>query len=107
MQENNPNSWGEWSIHVLAELKRLNANYESLRSMNEEIKSELVKLSGLEEGMGELKAWKAKLDEVASPSQVRQLMDEVQDLKSFKTTAITVWAVIQFLTTIALAFLKL
>lgn len=36
MSENEPNGWGEWSRHVLLELKRLNASLErAVSSINE------------------------------------------------------------------------
>ena len=47
-----------------------------------------------------------KIDEVASPTQLKELTTEVQELKMFKTKAITVFAVVQFLMASALAALK-
>ena len=41
-------------------------------------------------------AWKDKVDEVASPSQLQVKFNEVEDLKQFKTKAITIFAVVQF-----------
>ena len=107
MSNSGTEGWNEWSRHILSELKRLNTNYESLRAMNEEIKTELTKLSGLEEGIGELKAWKTRIDEIASPSQLEEMSKDVQSLKNFKTIAITVWAVFQGLTAIGISLLKL
>ena len=107
MSDSGQNGWNEWSKHILSELQRLNSNYESLRTMNEEIKTELTKLSGLEEGIGELKAWKLRIDEIASPSQLEELSKDVKSLKNFKTIAITVWAVFQGLTAIGISLLKL
>ena len=43
-----------------------------------------------------LKTWKEKIDEVASPSQIKELVDEVQELKAFRTKAVTVFTVVQF-----------
>ena len=44
----------------------------------------------------ELKNWKERIDEVASPSQLKELQVQVDELKSFKTQAVTVFAVVQF-----------
>ena len=40
--------------------------------------------------------WKERIDEVASPSQLKDLQDQVEDLKLFKTKAVTIFAVVQF-----------
>ena len=50
-----------------------------------------------EDKVDELKAWKEKVDEVASPSQMQAMVKEVEELKLFKTKAVTVFAVVQFL----------
>ena len=102
----NQNGWNEWSRHILKELERLNENYEGLRVMNEEIKVELSKASSVREEVLELKNWKKEVDEVSSPTQLKELVDEVRSLKTFKTMAITVWAVVQFLTAIAFGLIK-
>ena len=101
----NTSDWNAWSMHVLNELKRLNENYDSLLKMNQEIKTELGKLSNIEKGMDDLKNWKNRVDDIFSPIQMKELVDDVQSLKTFKTTAITVWAVIQVLMGFAIKFL--
>ena len=45
--------------------------------------------------MGEVKGWKKEVDEVVSPTQMKELSNEVDDLKMFKTKSTTVWVVIQ------------
>jgi len=100
------NGWNEWSKHILKELERLNDNYESLRNVNEEIKAELTRVSSVKSEVGEIKVWKTKIDEVLSPTQLKELSDDVQKLKTFKTVAVTVWLVVQFLTTVAFGVLN-
>jgi len=102
MDSDNNSGWNEWSKHVLAELKRLNENYESLRSVNEEIKQEMAKLSGLEESISNLKEWKGRVDDVMSPIQMAQLIQKVEDLEKFKTTSTTIWVVINSLMAFAI-----
>lgn len=103
MEDNkNQNGWNEYSKLVLKELERLNDNYESLRD-------ELVSLRG-EVGKHDtesIKKWKDSIDDVFSPSQMKELREEVDSLKSFKTTAITIFAVIQFLMALMVAFSKI
>lgn len=110
MNREDNDGWNEWSKHVLAELKRLNDNYESLRSVNEEIKQEIkqetIKLSSMEDSISSLKSWKAKFDDSITPSQITQLSKKVEELERFKITAVTIWAVIQSVTIFAAGFLK-
>jgi hypothetical protein len=49
-----------------------------------------------EDRVDELRVWKDKVDEVASPTQIQIKFNEVEDLKQFKTKAITIFAVVQF-----------
>lgn len=95
------NGWNEYSKLVLKELERLNDNYESLRDDVGKIRQEMGKNDT--EG---LKKWKSNIDEVFSPSQMKELRQEVDSLKSFKTTAITIFAVIQFLMALFVALSK-
>ena len=37
-----------------------------------------------------------KVDEVASPSQLQVALKEIEELKLFKTKAVTIFAVVQF-----------
>jgi len=44
----------------------------------------------------ELREWKQKVDEVASPTQLAKFVQDIQDLNNFKTKAVTIFAVVQF-----------
>lgn len=90
------NGWAEYSKLVLKELETLATGIEALRSELQDMKQELALLRAKEDKVDELKAWKEKIDEVASPTQLKDLTKEVEDLKLFKTKAITVFAVVQF-----------
>ena len=79
---------------------------EGLRTELQDMKQELAAIRAKEDKVDELRAWKEKIDEVASPTQLKELTTEVQDLKIFKTKAITVFALVQFLMATALAALK-
>ena len=95
------NGWGEYSKLVLKELETLATGIDSLKSELQEVKQELAKMQVREDKVQEIKAWKDKIDEVASPTQLKDLILEVEVLKTFKTKAITIFAVVQF----AMAFL--
>lgn len=103
MEDNkNQNGWNEYSKLVLKELERLNDNYESLRDELVSLRSEVGK-----HDTESIKKWKESIDDVFSPSQMKELREEVDSLKSFKTTAITIFAVIQFLMALMVAFSKI
>lgn len=102
----NQNGWNEYSKLVINELERLN---EGIKTLNEEIqglKQEITELKTKEDNVRDLKNWKAAVDEVASPTQLKESLKEIQELKTFKTQAITVWFVVQFLFGITIALLK-
>lgn len=100
------NNWNEYSRLVLNELEKLNESILSLQKEMQEVKKELTELKIKEDKVNELKNWKREIDEVVSPTQLKELTKEVAELKSFKTIAITVWAIVQFLTGIGLALIK-
>jgi predicted nuclease with TOPRIM domain len=134
--QNERNGWTEWSKHVLKELERLNTNYEnltnkidSLRSdVHEEIadiKNDITKVKAMQYSLDELKSWKktyedeavlkilrelknwkGDVDEVVSPTQLKAYLNNVQDLQTFKTQAITIFLVVQALMGIAIALIK-
>ncbi len=102
----NQNGWNEYSKLVINELERLN---EGIKTLNDEIqglKQEITELKTREDNVRDLKIWKQAMDEVSSPTQLRESVKDIQELKTFRTQAITVWAVVQFLFAIALVLIK-
>ena len=100
------NGWGEYSKLVLKELETLAKSIEGLRNELQEVKQELAAIRAKEDKVEELKVWKEKIDEVASPTQLKEIASDVQELKIFKTKAVTVFAVVQFVMAAALALSK-
>lgn len=96
MSDSNQNGWNEYSRLVLKELETLGDGIEALRSEISEVKQELALLKQKEDRVDEIKAWKEKIDDVASPTQLKTLTEEVESLKTFKTKAVTIFAVVQF-----------
>ncbi len=92
----NENGWGEYSRLVLKELETLATGIESLRGELQEVKQELAAMRVREDKVQEIVKWKHRIDEVASPSQLKDLQVQVEDLKLFKTKAVTIFAVVQF-----------
>ncbi len=101
------NGWSEYSRLVLKELETLAASIQSLNSEIQELKQEIARMREREDRVDELRAWKDKVDEVASPSQLQVKFNEVEELKQFKTRAITIFAVVQFGMGAAIWFLNI
>ena len=85
------NGWTEYSRLVLKELETLASGIESLRGELQEVKQELAKMQVREDKVQEIVKWKERIDEVASPSQLKDLQVQVEDLKLFKTKAVTIF----------------
>ena len=81
---------------VLAQLQSLAQAIEALRGDLQVVRQEIAELKAKEDKVVELREWKQKVDEVASPTQLAKLVQEVQDLTNFKTKAVTIFAVVQF-----------
>lgn len=94
---NEQNSWSEYSRLVIAELERLNDGISKLNSEIQDLKREIAELKIKEDNVKELKKWKDSIDEITSSSQLKDTIKDVNDLKTFKTQAITVWLVVQVL----------
>ena len=100
------NSWGEYSKLVLKELETLASGIAKLHDQLAELKQEIVELKANQDKVQELVQWKQRIDEVVSPSQIKELQEEVNSLKIFKTKAVTIFMVVQFIMGMALALLK-
>jgi len=51
-----------------------------------------------------LRDWKSKIDDVASAPQLREALKELDELKLFKTRAVTIFAGVQFLMALIVAW---
>lgn len=99
--------WSVWSKHVLKELERLNAGQDQIKHDIQDLKNSLQRVAVLENQLRDIKQWKDNVTEVYSPTQLFEHKREVEQLKTFKTKFITVWAVVQFVISIALALLAM
>ena len=107
MPSDNQNGWNEYSRLVLQELERLSDNIEGLKGEIQHVKQEIAKMQVREDKVDELRAWKDKVDEVASPSQIKEMVSSIEELKTFKTKAVTIFAVVQFGMAAALFLMKI
>lgn len=97
------NGWNEYSKLVLKELEVLAAGINSLKREMQDIKQEMTELRLKEDKIKELRDWKDRIDDVVSPSQLRENVKTIDELKQFRTKAVTVFAVVQFLMASAVA----
>lgn len=89
------NGWNEYSRLVLEQLEALSISVEGLRSEMQELRQELAIMKAKESQVAELKVWKEKIEDFASPRQMRLALNEIEELKMFKTKAVTIFMVVQ------------
>ncbi len=97
------NGWETYSKLVLQQLETMSGGIEALRNELQDVKGQLTELKAKEDRVQDLKAWKEKMDDVASPPQIKAALREIEELKEFKTKAVTMFMVIQALMASALA----
>lgn len=81
---------------VLAQLQSLSQGVELLAKDLQSVKQDIIEIKAKEDKIIELREWKQKIDEVASPTQLSKFVQDIQDLNNFKTKAVTIFAVVQF-----------
>ena len=100
----NGNGWETYSKLVLQQLETLTGGIDGLRTELQHVKEQLSELKAKEDRVQDLKAWKEKIDEVASPTQLQIKFEEIEELKEFKTKAVTMFMGVQTLMGIAMAW---
>ena len=98
------NGWETYSKLVLQQLETLTGGIDGLRTELQHVKEQLSDLKAKEDRIQDLKVWKEKVDEVASPTQMQIKFEEIEELKEFKTKAVTIFMGIQVLMSIAMAW---
>jgi uncharacterized protein YoxC len=101
------NGWAEYSKMVLKELEVLSQGITALKSDMEGLKREMAELRVKEDRVKELVEWKRRIDDVASPVQLRDLQKEVASLQDFKVKATTAFVAAQMVVAAAFALIKL
>tara|TARA_Y100000296_G_C5164132_1_gene253575 strand:+ start:785 stop:1105 length:321 start_codon:yes stop_codon:yes gene_type:complete len=101
------NGWETYSTLVIQQLEILANGIDALRIELQDVKNQLTELKAREDRVQELKAWKEKIDDVVSPTQMKVTLKDIEELKMFKTKAVTVFAVVQFIMAGVLAFMGL
>lgn len=94
-------SWGEYSKLVLKELERLNDNYTNMRTDMDtrfnELTLKLTEFKNTESKVNSQSSWIEKVNDVWSPSQMKEAKDEIYKQKSRWVAAIAVITFVQIL----------
>ena len=104
---NEANGWETYSKLVLQQLETMASGIEGLRSELQHEKEQLSELKAKEDRVQDLKSWKDKMDDVASPPQLKTALRDIEELKNFKTKAVTIFMVAQAFTGFILAYAHL
>lgn len=107
IDEKQTNGWHEYSRLVLKELETLAEGMDALQKELHEVRRDIAKIETRESKVDEIREWKAKMDDVASPSQLKEIISEHKINREFMIRAITVMAVVQFLMAGAVIWIKL
>ena len=104
------NTWGEYSNLVLKELERLNDNYDKMRTDMDsrfgELNQKLSEVKNIEGKVSSHTAWIERVNDVWSPSQMKEAKDEIYKQKTRWAAAIAIITFMQVAIGIALALWK-
>lgn len=102
------NGWSEYGRLVLNELQRLNDGQESLRKDFEEkfekLNQSMTEFKSTEKDVTEIKEWKEKVTEVWSPTQMKEVKNQVYAQKGFLQKALGIVIAIEFIIYLILQF---
>lgn len=104
-REMSDSGWETYSKLVLQQLETMSSGIEALRAELQDMKGQLTELKAKEDRVQDLKSWKEKMDDVASPPQIREALQEIENLKTFRTRAATIFMVVQAGMGIAIAWI--
>jgi hypothetical protein len=100
-------TWNEYSKLVLKELERLNENHEKMRydfdNRFNEINSKLSEVKTLEKNIQLNINWIDRVNDVWSPSQMKEAKDEIYRQKTVVAAAIAIITFVQVIIGIGLS----
>jgi DNA repair exonuclease SbcCD ATPase subunit len=95
------NSWGEYSKLVLKELERLNESTEKMRTdMDQrfnELNTKITEIKNIEGKVASQAIWIDKVNEIWSPTQMKEAKDEIYKQKTRWVAAIAIISFIQII----------
>ena len=94
-------TWGDYSKLVLKELERLNDNYNEMRNSMDnrfnELNQKLTEFKNTEAKVASQTSWIEKVNDVWSPSQMKEAKDELYRQKNRWVAAIAILTFLQVL----------
>ena len=100
-------TWGDYSKLVLKELERLNDNYDKMRSDMDtrfsELNQRLTEFKNTEGKVENQSKWIEKVNDVWSPSQMKEAKDELYRQKNRWAAAIAIITFVQIAVGVAIA----
>ena len=100
-------SWGDYSKLVLKELERLNDNYDKMRvdmdTRFNELNQKLTEVKNVEKTVNVNALWIERVNDVWSPTQMKEAKDEIYKQKSRWVAAIAIITFFQIAIGVALA----
>ena len=100
-------TWGDYSKLVLKELERLNDNHEKMRTdfdtrLNE-MSLKLSDVKGIEKNVAVNTSWIEKVNDVWSPTQMKEAKDEIYKQKSRWVATIAIVTFVQIMIGLAIS----
>jgi len=100
-------TWSDYSKLVLKELERLNENYDNMRNGMDtrfnELNQKLTEVKNIEGKVDSHSKWLEKVNEVWSPSQMKEAKDEIYKQKNRWAAAIAIFTFVQIAVGIAIS----
>jgi len=103
----NQNGWNEYSKLVLKELESLADGMDNLNKEISDLRADITEIKAREDRVEELRVWKSKMDDVVSPTQLKELMSTVTELEGFKIKSVGIFLTVQFLMGFAAWYLNI
>ena len=103
----NQNGWNEYSKLVLKELESLADGMDNLNKEISDLRADITEIKAREDRVEELRVWKGKMDDVVSPTQLKELMSTVTELEGFKIKSVGIFLTVQFLMGLAAWYLNI
>ena len=103
----NQNGWNEYSKLVLKELESLADGMDNLNKEISDLRADITEIKAREDRVEELRVWKSKMDDVVSPTQLKELISTVTELEGFKIKSVGIFLTVQFLMGFAAWYLNI
>lgn len=100
-------TWGDYSKLVLKELERLNDNYDRMRTDMDnrfsDLTNKLMEFKNVEGKVDSHSRWIEKVNDVWSPTQMKEAKDEIYKQKNRWVAAMAILGFVQVALTIAIS----